>query len=72
MQGINCLQDLKKKLVEASFEILGSHGWYLDTAHGRWTMSQGVVYVNNTPIKSISEAKILKKSKKKKSSKGRL
>lgn len=72
MQGINCLHDLKKKLTDAGFEILGSHGWYLDTAHGRWTMVHGIVYVNNTVTKSISEAKILKKSKKKKTSKGRL
>lgn len=69
MLGINCLQDLKKKLAEAGFEILGSHGWYLDTAHGCWTMAQGVVYLNNTPIKSISEAKILKKIKIKSTSK---
>jgi hypothetical protein len=63
VQGVNCLQDLKKKLVESGFEVIGSHGWYLDTAHGRWTMSMGVVYINNLPIKSISEARIIKKPK---------
>lgn len=68
MQGVNCLQDLKKKLVEAGFKVSESCGWYLNTTHGRWTMINGVVYINNSPIKSISEAKTIKTpmSKKKK------
>jgi hypothetical protein len=69
VQGVNCLQDLKKKLAEAGFEVFESCGWYLNTAHGRWTMANGVVYIDNNPIKSISEAKIIKKSISKKKKK---
>ena len=66
MQGVNCLQDLKKKLAEAGFEILGSHGWYLDTAHGRWTMSLGKIYVDGELVYNISNTPIKKKFKKSK------
>ena len=60
MLGINCLQDLTKKLSELGFDIYGSHGWYLDTAHGRWTMMQGVVYANGTPVKNIKDVELKK------------
>ena len=66
MQGVNCLQDLKKKLVETGFEVIGSHGWYLDTAHGRWTMALGVVYIDGLPCKNIAEVSVKKKASKKK------
>lgn len=64
MQGIGSLQDLKKKLLEAGFEVQ-SHGWYLNTVHGCWTMVHGVVFINDNPIKTISDAKVIKKKVKK-------
>jgi len=61
MIGINCLQDLKARLITAGFEIKDSQGWYLDTIHGRWGMAHGVVYLNSQPIKNINDAPIIKK-----------
>lgn len=63
MQGVNCLQDLKKKLAEAGFKITKSCGWYLTTTHGRWTMVDSVVFLNNQIIKNITEISIKKKLK---------
>lgn len=65
MQGVNCLQDLKNKLTLLGFEIFESLGWYIDTAHGRWTMAQGVVYIENNPVKNIADVPIKKKPAKK-------
>jgi hypothetical protein len=55
MQGVNCLQDLKQKLIQAGHEIWASEGWYLVTAAGHWTMSFGHVYLNLTPIKKFED-----------------
>jgi hypothetical protein len=61
MISVNCLQDLKVRLITAGFEIKGSRGWYLDTIHGRWGMAHGVVYLNSQPIKNINDATIPEK-----------
>lgn len=50
----------------AGFEILNSQGWWIDSVHGRWTMSHGVVYLEGQPMKSIAEAPVKKKPTKKK------
>jgi len=65
MQGVNSLQDLKNKLALSGFEIYESLGWYIDTAHGRWTMAHGVVYIENIPVKNIADVPIKKKPAKK-------
>jgi hypothetical protein len=63
VQGVNCLQDLKTKLTLAGFEIKESGGWFVITGHGKWTMTHGVIYLENNPIKNISEAPLKKKVK---------
>lgn len=68
MQGVNSLQDLKSKLQLAGFEIYSSQGWYVESAHGRWTMSFGVVYIDGQPVKNIADVPAKKKPTKKKSS----
>jgi hypothetical protein len=66
MQGVNCLQDLKNKLTLAGFEIEKSEGWFVDSAHGRWTRALGVVYIDGQPCKNISDVPVKKKPTKKK------
>jgi len=61
MIGINCLQDLKSRLISAGFEIKDSQGWYILTVHGRWTMSFGEVYLDSIIVKNINDAPIPKK-----------
>lgn len=56
MKGINCLGDLKDKLKASGFEIIDYVGWYVDTAHGRWTMKFGETFLNGKSIKDMSEA----------------
>ena len=56
MIGVNCLQDLKQKLILAGYEIWRSQGWFFDTAHGRWTMAHGDIYCNSDLIKQLEEA----------------
>ena len=56
MKGLNCLGDLKDKLKTAGFEIFDYVGWYVDTAHGRWTMAFGETFLNGKSIKDMSEA----------------
>lgn len=61
MQGVNCIQDLKTKLIAAGFEVKSGPGWYVESLHGRWTMALGVVYLNREPIKNIADAPVPKK-----------
>lgn len=68
MQGVNCLQDLKTKLTLAGFEIKESEGWFIETAHGRWTMSFGIIYIDGVVCNKIEEAPVKKKPTSKKSS----
>jgi len=63
VQGINSLQDLKTRLEIAGFEIMDYSGWYLNTAHGRWTMLFGQVYLNNVVINHMHDAPVIKKRK---------
>ena len=61
MIGINCLQDLKTRLITAGFEIKDNQGWYILTVHGRWTMAFGEIYLDGLIIKNINDASIPKK-----------
>lgn len=67
MQSIHCLSDLKKKLSDAGVEVLESHGWYLTTPQGRWTMCSDEVYLNDVIIKDLKQmsALALKRTKSK-------
>jgi hypothetical protein len=65
MQGVHSLQDLKTRLNNLGFEIIESLGWYVDTIHGRWTMSFGEIYLNGNIIKSIDDAPVPNKKLKK-------
>lgn len=66
MKAVNCLQDLKAQLVNDGFEIEESEGWFLITAHGRWTMAHNEVYLNGTVIQKLSDAVVIKKPAKSK------
>ena len=64
MIGVNTLQDLKVRLKDAGFEILGSEGWFVDTIHGRWSMAFGEIYIDGGIVKNIKDVPVLKKVKK--------
>jgi hypothetical protein len=61
MQGINCLQDLKARLVNLGVEVSVGEGWFFETKHGRWTMSFGNIYLDRILIKDLAE--VLNKKK---------
>lgn len=71
MKAVGCLQDLKAQLIEAGFEIEESLGWYVVTAHGKWTMAHGDVYLNGAIIQKITDAVVVKKLAKSKKDKAK-
>lgn len=59
MQSIHCLSDLKKKLNDFGVEVLESHGWYLITSQGKWTMCSDQVYLNDVIITDLKQMSAL-------------
>jgi hypothetical protein len=43
---MNSLTDLKKQLSDRGHPIIGFEGWWLETHHGRFTLSDETVYLD--------------------------
>lgn len=61
---MHCLVDIKELLLQHNFKHITSGGWYLVCQGDRWTMSNDVVYLNNTPINKKEILHYIKKGPK--------